>query len=172
MLKHVIFTSQESACNRPAWSNWAVISITDSGTNDAPLQIGWQQILRLSFDDIDHGDGEYLLFDVHHAQSILEFVQLCNDEKAEGILVHCRQGISRSAAVAKWICQNRGLSFPADYDQFNKHIYTVLREEYLLKSTEPNYCLEDLLAQCDVNAPVSEEVKAWEGVGTVGKEIF
>lgn len=137
MLKHVVFTSQESACNRPAWSNWAVISINDSGSNDAPLQIGWQQILRLSFDDIDHDDAEYLLFSALHAQSILEFVELCNDENVEGILVHCKKGISRSAAVAKWICQKHGLSFPVDYDEYNKHIYTVLREVFLLKSTEP-----------------------------------
>lgn len=172
MLKHVIFTSQESACSRPAWSNWAVISITDSGADAARLQLGWQQILRLSFDDIDHDDGEYFLINSIQAQLILEFVQFCNDEKAEGILVHCKKGISRSAAVAKWICQKHELSFPVDYDEYNKHIYSVLREEYLLKSTEPNYCLEDLLAQCDVNAPVSEEAKAWEGGGTVGKEIF
>jgi len=136
MLKHVIFTSAESACGRPAWSNWAVISITDSGADDARLQLGWDRVLRLSFDDIDHDDGEFVLFDEHHAQAILEFVQLCDEENVEGILVHCKKGISRSAAVAKWICQKHGLSFPVDYAEYNKLIYTVLREVYLLKSTE------------------------------------
>ncbi len=135
MLKHVIFTSQQSACSRPAWSNWAVISITDSGTDDSRLLSGWHNILRLVFDDIDHDDGEYVLCSEFHARAIIEFVERCNDEKVEGILVHCRAGISRSAAVAKWISERYGMTFPVEYDQYNKHVYTTLTEEYMLKMT-------------------------------------
>ena len=126
MLKHVICTSQDDESNSPAWKNWSVISIADSGAQDAKLQFGWLHILHLNFDDIEYEDGEHLLFDEMHARSILEFVEQCNDENVEGILVHCREGFSRSGAVAKWICQKVGLSFPVHFDRYNKHVYTVL----------------------------------------------
>jgi predicted protein tyrosine phosphatase len=137
MLKHVIFTSRQSACSRPAWNNWAVISIADVGADDARLQQGWHDVLRLGFDDIDHDDGEYVLCDEFHARAIIEFVERCNDEKVEGILVHCNAGISRSAAVAKWISERHGLNFPAEYDQYNKHVYITLIEAYMLKISAP-----------------------------------
>jgi predicted protein tyrosine phosphatase len=145
MLKHVIFTSQQSACSRPAWSNWAVISITDVGTDDARLQHGWHDILRLGFDDIDHHVDGYVMCGEFHARAIIEFVTRCNDEKVEGILVHCYAGISRSAAVAKWIAERHGLSFPADYDEYNKHVYTTLREQHLLKESGDGGCMDKLM---------------------------
>lgn len=135
MLKHVIFTSQQSACSRLAWNNWAVISITDVGADDARLQQGWHDILRLGFDDIHHEEYGYIICEAFHARAIIAFVERCNDEKVEGILVHCYAGISRSAAVAKWISERHGLTFPAEYDQYNKHVYTTLTEEYMLKIT-------------------------------------
>lgn len=134
-IKHVIFTSQQSACNRHGWDNWAVISITDSGIHEAKLLDGWFAIHRTAFDDIDHHDGEYVLFNAFHALSIIQFLERCNEEKIEGILVHCKAGISRSAAVAKWIAEQHGLTFPQGYDQYNKHVYATLKEEYLLKIT-------------------------------------
>ena len=36
-----------------------------------------------------------------HARAIIEFVTRCNDEKVEGILVHCYAGISRSAVRSR-----------------------------------------------------------------------
>ena len=43
-IKYVIFCSQQSACERPSWRNWAVISITDINFADAPLQPGWLDV--------------------------------------------------------------------------------------------------------------------------------
>jgi len=137
MLKHVIFTSQQSACSRPAWNNWAVISITDVGADYARLQRGWHDILRIGFDDIQHEEYGYVICEAFHARAIIEFVERCSNEKVEGILVHCYAGISRSAAVAKWISEQHGLTFPADYNQYNKHVYATLREVCILKSTAP-----------------------------------
>ena len=39
-------------------------------------------------------------------------------------------------------------------------------------SAKPRYFLKDLLAQCDANAPVPEDMKAWEGMDAVGNEIL
>lgn len=35
----------------------------------------------------------------------------------------------------------------------------------------PRYTLDELLAQCDPNAPLTEEDKAWIGLAPVGREI-
>ena len=55
----------------------------------------------------------------------VEFVRLVAPN-VEGILVHCKAGISRSAAVAKWICERFDLPFSDRYTQFNQHVYTML----------------------------------------------
>ena len=41
-----------------------------------------------------------------------------------------------------------------------------------VSSAKPRYFLKDLLAQCDVNAPAPEDMKAWEGMDAVGQEIL
>jgi len=41
----------------------------------------------------------------------------------------------------------------------------------LTPSIKKRYSLGDLLAQCDPNAPLSSEMKAWDQITPVGKEI-
>lgn len=132
MLKHVIFTSQQSACSRAAWNNWAVISITDSGVASAPLQEGWQAVLRVEFDDIVQPEEPYKIFDERLARQIIEFVMRCNADNLEGLLVHCGAGVSRSSAVAKWVAEKYRLGFPDGYEKYNKLVYQILKEEYQL----------------------------------------
>jgi predicted protein tyrosine phosphatase len=133
-IKHVIFASQHSACERPAWRNWAVISITDLNFADAPLQEDWLDVLRLKFDDISEMDHDgYVRMDELQAHAIIEFARrMHEDERCEGILVHCWAGVSRSAAVAKWISEKYGLPFPKDYEYANQHVYKLLRAEHSL----------------------------------------
>ncbi len=50
------------------------------------------------------------------AHAIVNFVH----QVAEGIVVHCRAGISRSAAVSKWIAETYQLPFDHDYQHYNK----------------------------------------------------
>lgn len=146
-IKHVIFTSQYSACERPGWRNWAVISITDINFADAPLQPGWLDVLRLKFDDFSQpSDDGYVLMGDLQARAINQFVRRVHDDsRCEGVLVHCWAGISRSAAVAKWIAERHGLSFPAEYDEYNKHVYTTLREQHLLKESGDNGHMDKLM---------------------------
>ena len=132
-IKYVIFCSQQSACERPSWRNWAVISITDINFADAPLQPGWLDVLRLKFDDIsDISHDGYVRMGDLQARAIIQFVRRMHDDtRIEGILVHCWAGVSRSAAVAKWISESYDLSFPKDYEYHNKHVYDLLRSEHL-----------------------------------------
>jgi hypothetical protein len=125
-MKTVVFKSRKEAEIVSAMPGWAVISI--NGLDPARLQVGWHEVLRLEFDDIDVDEEPYILFGEYHARQIEQFVQRCNDNGLEGVLVHCNAGISRSAAVAKWISEKYGLPFPHGYMLFNKHVYRVLRE--------------------------------------------
>jgi antitoxin ChpS len=38
-------------------------------------------------------------------------------------------------------------------------------------ATKPRYTLSELMAQCDPNAPVPEDMKAWDLMAPVGKEV-
>lgn len=42
-IKHVLFTSQKAVEAKAPWSDWAIISINNYGTN-AQLQKGWWDI--------------------------------------------------------------------------------------------------------------------------------
>lgn len=89
-----------------------------------------KRVLRLEFDDIEGYVGpEYHNFDMWHATQILDFADNCSDED---ILVHCHAGISRSAAVAKFLNEHMGyfldLSYPStsDLSMYNKDVYRQL----------------------------------------------
>jgi len=128
-LKQVIFLSRKEA-EGSLNPTWAVISI--SGLDPARLKDGWGAVLRLEFDDIDpdpkamFAEDPYILFSIDHAYQIIEFAHRCNDESVDGIVVHCHAGVSRSAAVAKWISERFGLYFPEGYALYNKHVYETL----------------------------------------------
>lgn len=50
-----------------------------------------------------------------------------------------------------------------------------LGELSVMESTDkrrPRYKLEDLLAQCDMNAPLTDEDRAWLGAPPVGREVL
>jgi predicted protein tyrosine phosphatase len=129
-LKTVIFMGRIEAEAEPARSDWAVISLSEWGAEPARLKDGWQSILRLEFHDIEQEvpDEPYDLFSEDQAREIVQFVQDAQANGAVGVLVHCRAGISRSAAVAKWIAAAHGLPFNEQYSLYNRHVYQLLRK--------------------------------------------
>ncbi len=125
MLRSVMFCGRAEAKAEIPRQDWAVISIGEWGSDPAELQEGWHSILRLEFHDIDAELEPYDLFSEVQARRIIQFVKEIEPE-VSGILVHCRAGISRSAAVAKWIAETYGLRFPESYSLYNKHVYKML----------------------------------------------
>jgi len=126
MIKHVIFTNQSTAENNAAIENWAVISISDY--EDVDIEYGWHSVHRSKFIDVNLRsklqENEVLMTDAQ-ALEIVEFVHKVAPE-IDGILVHCRAGVSRSAAVAKYIARTFDLPFNHQYNMFNDFVYDQL----------------------------------------------
>jgi len=131
-LSTVLFCSRKEIQARPAWPNWAVISVNDTCTYPANLKPGWERVLRLTFDDIDAEQEPYQLFSAEQGREVIEFVKDFTLSGGDGILVHCNAGISRSAAIAKWVAERYRLPFPNSYNLYNKHVFNTLREEHIL----------------------------------------
>ena len=96
----------------------------------AELRSGWFAICRQSFHDVDPDKGcivPHVLMTTHNALSIVEFVHRVAPD-VDGIMVHCKAGISRSAAVAKWIAEKYELPLEHRYESYNRHVYRLLKE--------------------------------------------
>lgn len=103
-----------------------VISITDPDSADAALRSGWLDVLRLRFHDISFGWQSYVLMSDDHARQVLRWLGE-HAERMTGVVVHCEQGISRSAAVARFIAHHYGLIFDENDGRFfNPHVYDTL----------------------------------------------
>ena len=128
-VNRVLFVSKHAAESNMPWPDWAVISITDRDSfGEAKIKDGWHSILRVHFHDVDPAkpcDEPHILMNEEHARQIVEFVRGLPHE-VNGVLVHCQAGISRSAAVAKWISREFGLPFDAGYRAFNQHVFDML----------------------------------------------
>lgn len=90
---------------------------------------GWDNLLTLDFHDIERPVPEYpdfILFTPKMAKQIIDFADALPNN-VDWIMVHCHQGISRSAAVAKYLCEKYGEPFPKDYKYANTLVYQTLK---------------------------------------------
>ena len=130
-LNKVMFVGRYSAETCGPWSDFALISIGEPAASegDPHIQEGWNDVLRLSFHDIlpstSNTDGAYTLMQDEDAKVIVDFVHHVAPH-VDGIIVHCKAGISRSAAVAKWICGEYKIPFNATYSKYNEFIYRMM----------------------------------------------
>jgi hypothetical protein len=129
-LGRVLFVSQPRAEMMRPPGNCALISITDPGKAPASLREGWTAVLRIAFDDIDpvsYPDDYEGLREVstEQAAQMADFC-LAHAFRCRRLVVHCRYGVSRSAAVAKALCEFTGLWFPKDYEDHNDLVYRAV----------------------------------------------
>ncbi|MBC7750766.1 MAG: dual specificity protein phosphatase family protein [Candidatus Saccharibacteria bacterium] len=130
MVKRVTFVSRTKAENTFDIDDCAVISISEPNSflGLADLRQGWFEVLRMEFDDVDLatcGNQSNKFMSIHQARVIAAFVDSVAPEVSL-IMVHCKAGISRSAAVAKWIAERYGLPFDHTYKYYNQHVYKQL----------------------------------------------
>ena len=130
----VMFVGRNSVENCGPWPTFAVVSMGEPDAVEGlpKIQPGWHSVLQLSFHDITENtqdvEGKFTLMADADAKAIVNFVrEVALAPNVEGIIVHCRAGISRSAAVAKWICEQYSVPFNTDYDQFNPYVYRLMK---------------------------------------------
>ena len=130
-MNRVLFVSQKQAeCMRPP-AKCALISVTDTTRPEAELSQNWHAVLRVAFDDSDPItfpglNPELLPLSATQAEAIAAFY-LANAAQAKRMIVHCRAGVSRSAAIARALCIAAGLPFPESHVDYNRHVFSVMQ---------------------------------------------
>lgn len=108
----------------------AMISLRQPG-DDVPLK-NWNTILRIECDDVwDPTEGK--IFNEGHARDVIEFLEpLSMFSPVYQVIVHCKAGVSRSAAVARFIHDYYvNVRYPlVGCDRNNQPIYDKLVVEY------------------------------------------
>ena len=105
-------------------------------------EAAWSKILKQEFHDADASgrsidsrlaqiieNNQLVLFTEDHAVEILRFLKEHQNTHTQAI-VHCEGGISRSAAVSKFIAQIYNLDFIEGYSLYNRHVYSTLTKVY------------------------------------------
>lgn len=115
-------------------SGYDLISINDTWNESYRMKDRWIQrkhddnaAVFLKFHDIPSTESG---FTYHTADRIVDFVQESIDKRKK-IIVHCYAGISRSAAVAKFINDywRLGADYLDDYQLHNHWVYDMLLEQ-------------------------------------------
>ena len=110
----------------------ALISITDPSRPQANLAVDWGLVLRVAFDDVDPitfpgQDAHLKEITADQVVEIAAFVARAS-VTCKRLVVHCRHGVSRSAAIAKAVASVAGASFPDEYKEYNRFVYLVLHK--------------------------------------------
>lgn len=130
MLNRVMFVGRYTAENCGPWNDFAMISIGEPAASegDPVIPDGWHDVLRLSFHDVvpnQNIDNAYTLMTADDADKIVSFVRKVAPD-VQGIIVHCRAGISRSAAVVKWISHEYKIPFNKSYSKYNDYVWRLM----------------------------------------------
>lgn len=134
-MKQVIFVSRAIARTWKPAPRSVLISVSDELDGPLSPEPGWEQILRLQFDDKDQAGENVVLFDAAMAQKVLAFVHA--NEQLDTLVVHCLMGQSRSAAIALFIAELLGVPCfknnrpvtTTTWTQYNRKVYRVLSDE-------------------------------------------
>ncbi len=106
MIRSVDFISQVAAellPGRPLRSDVAMISILTPGARE-PILGDFKHFLRMEFHDVDDDSEPWVVFDAGHAKAVIDFVaQIHASAEPLDVIVHCKAGISRSAAIALYV---------------------------------------------------------------------
>lgn len=135
-ISHVRFMSQQEAQQLTPKPEDAMISITNPGET-APLNGRWSRLLAVRCADAEYDESTIRSYgrmwplsslgfpDKSHALAIRSFLNQLPPSTTT-VFVHCGAGVSRSAAVAKYVCKQYGLEFDPSYDRFNRTLFRLL----------------------------------------------
>lgn len=121
------FMSYIDAKKLVPFADSAIICMSNPGS-ELVANKDWSNSLTLHFEDVD-SETNPKGFKPHHAIRIIQFVDRLPKE-VDRIYVHCLAGVSRSAAVAKFLAEkfedSEFLRLYQGYTLFNKLVYSTL----------------------------------------------
>lgn len=134
-MRCVRFMSRHEVQKYAASPGTALISIYDRSEPPLEFDYPWGAVLHLRFHD---GQPDILgleLFDVRHAQLVLEFAHR-HAVPAPELVVHCHGGVSRSAAIALFLASRYEVPCIKDgefktlenWNRYNRHVLHTLCE--------------------------------------------
>lgn len=134
-LKRVQHISENEAENLSGSAFTGMISITNTGRWAYKVfDERWGSVLRLEFDDVTPDivrkfpESGWFVMTIEQAQQVLDWLHQHDGEFKE-IVVHCAAGISRSAAVARFIAKRYRLPFDEVRGSlYNRHVFELLNE--------------------------------------------
>lgn len=151
MLADVDFLSLDAFLGlRPA-ADRAVISIGDPDDDAPAALVEYRHTLRLLFLDLEAGDAAAMpgaaLFTQAQAGQVVEFVRgLHAQAEPARLVVHCRMGASRSAAVALIAHAVTGCAFPrwSEANYANRHVVRLGEDALGICIEVPEFSVPDI----------------------------
>lgn len=123
--------------------NAALISITEPNREAPIVTEGWGALLRVRFLDAELEKDMIVRLQEKNknfslknkgfphrevSEQVIEFLRsIKNQITIDEIIVHCKAGQRRSAAVAKYAAEMFNAEFDHSYDQYNVMVYELLR---------------------------------------------
>lgn len=126
--KTVTFVPRKIAESMIPEDGTQLISVIHSDQEIPEHHNKWNSITTLVFDDIESKSGDLVRFSEEQAKKVVSIAE----DNAPHIVVHCEAGMSRSAAIAKWIADNYSYDLVlhpdgiGTYKFYNRYVYDIL----------------------------------------------
>ncbi len=143
MYRKVSYVSRRIAERMRGCADTVVISITDPDAEPARLADGFRAVHRSAFWDVTQKwvtrDGERWPISLAQAEAMVRFINGWHDcPDPLQLLVHCEAGLSRSAAVARYIHERYGVEVRGEYpDCMYANIEVLSRLEFVAGARDP-----------------------------------
>ena len=136
MFRHTRFLSRVEAEAHPGHADGVIVSVIDPGSPPPRLGAHWRDVLRLEFFDADDTIAAEIereglrVCQPDDARRILAFIERWHAEPDGPVelVTHCEQGISRSAAVARFAALRHGLAYRWAHPHYNDRVLRLLQE--------------------------------------------
>ena len=125
-----VFLSRKSAGSYAPVGESAIVAIRNPETERVDLA-RWSSQLHLEFDDIDEECAGYRMFSHAQARSVVAFVH--ERAAATTFAAHCEQGVSRSAAVARFAALTTNRRLVGDAGGYNRLVFSRLMRAWALR---------------------------------------
>ena len=140
MFRAVKYISRQAAESLRGDANVVMVSINEPGGEPARLMGGFAAVLRIAFWDVntphpvtrEYKDESFVYTPIttQQAQEIAEFPDRWHapPDGPELLIVHCRAGVSRSAAVARFAAERYGIELAQNAELANAEVLRKLRQ--------------------------------------------